>query len=211
MANLVRAYRGVSADDRRADRRARLIEAGLDVIGSEGLANMTMTAVCARAGLTERYFYESFRNLDELLVALFDKFAGEAADAILHALDGAPPDLFERCRAAAGALIAVLTEDPRKARTFAEAIGSEALRARRDRTVRGYAAVLAGQIRELAPVPDSHPQPRLELVTTMLVGGLAEAVASWLNGAIDISRDQLVEDAARVAVAAAGTIGTQHA
>jgi hypothetical protein len=45
----------------------------------------------------------------------------------------------------------------------------------------------------------------------MLVGGLAEAVASWLNGAIDISRDQLVEDAARVAVAAAGTIGTQHA
>ena len=38
-----------------------LIEAALDVVGARGLAGLTMTAVCARARLTERYFYESFR------------------------------------------------------------------------------------------------------------------------------------------------------
>src|SRR5687767_9668516 len=52
---VVRPYKGVSADERRALRREQLMEAGLDVLGSEGIAGLTMTEVCARAGLTERY------------------------------------------------------------------------------------------------------------------------------------------------------------
>jgi AcrR family transcriptional regulator len=183
-----------------------LIDAGLDVLGAQGLANMTMTAVCVRAGLTERYFYESFKNLDELLVALFDELSTELADAIFDALETAPADLLERCRAATGALIAVLVEDPRKARIFSESIGSGALRERRDGSVRAYAALLADQMRQLSGITAERQQPHLELVTTMLVGGLAEAVAGWLNGTLPVSRDDLIEDAARVAVAAAATL-----
>lgn len=59
---------------------------------------MTMTEVCARAGLTERYFYESFRNLDELLVAIFDAFSVPTHEAIASALELAPPT----CSSAAG-------------------------------------------------------------------------------------------------------------
>jgi AcrR family transcriptional regulator len=53
MAQLVRPFRGVSASDRIADRRARLIAAGLDVLGTDGFQNFTMTAVCRTAGLNE--------------------------------------------------------------------------------------------------------------------------------------------------------------
>jgi AcrR family transcriptional regulator len=206
MGQSERTYRGVSAENRRADRRMRLVEAGLDILGEGGLANMTMTAVCARAGLTERYFYESFRNLDDLLVGVFDTFSAKAATKILDALDAAPPDLLARCRAAAGALIEVFIEDPRQARTFAEAIGSEALRDRRDASVRAYAELLADQMRELSGITAASQQPHLQLVTTMLVGGMAEAVTGWLDGTIAVTRDELVDDAARVAVAAAETL-----
>jgi AcrR family transcriptional regulator len=201
-----RTYAGQSAFERRSSRRARLIEAGLDVLGSRGFSNMTMTEVCARAGLTERYFYESFSNLDELLVAMFDAFSVPTREAIEVALQQAPPDLYERCRAAAGALIDSLTQDPRKARAYVEAIGSTPLRARRDATMRGYAEVLAAQMRSLSGLDADHQQAPLRLVTTMLVGGLAEAVGEWLNGALLLSKDELADEASRLCVAAADAL-----
>ena len=206
MAEGTRRYKGVTAEERRADRRARMIEAGLDVLGEHGIADMTMTAVCVRAGLTERYFYESFGNLDELLLALFDELSTELADTILDALEAAPPDLLARCRAATAALMAVLVEDPRKARIFSESIGSDALRERRDGSVRAYAALLADQMRLLCGITAEDDQPHLEMITTMLVGGLAEAVAGWVSGGLRVTREDLIEDAARVAVAAAATL-----
>jgi AcrR family transcriptional regulator len=209
VAHVVRPYRGVSADDRRAQRRARLIEAGLDVLGSEGMASTTMTEVCARAGLTERYFYESFRDRDELLLAVFDSFSEEADAAVFAALDAAPPDLFERCRAAAGALITVLTEDPRKARAYVEAIGSEAVKERRAQAVRAYAAVLARQMRELRGLGAPRYRARLRLATLVLIGGVAEAVTAWLEGDLQLSRDELVNECARLCVAAANVVRDQ--
>ena len=70
-----RRYRGVSGDERRADRRRRLLEAGLQLLGTVGWEQTTMTAVCAEARLTERYFYESFRNREQLLLAVLDGIA----------------------------------------------------------------------------------------------------------------------------------------
>jgi AcrR family transcriptional regulator len=206
-AQATRTYRGRSASERQASRRERLIEAGLDVLGSRGLSNMTMTAVCGRADLTERYFYESFRNLDDLLVAMFDAFSLPTHEAIDRALKEAPPDLFERCRAAAGALIESLTEDPRKARAYVEAIGSIPLRERREATMRAYADVLADQMRALSGLGADHHQAPVRLVTTMLVGGLAEAVTEWLSGALTpLSKDELANEASRLCVAAAETL-----
>ena len=153
---VVRPYRGVSAEDRRADRRDRLLDAGLDVLGSEGVAGTTMKAVCARAGLTERYFYESFKDLDELLLAVMDACMWAIDDAVEAASAAAPNDLLERSRAATRALIETLTEDPRRARVYVEAVGSDALRERQARGVRAYARRLAELMRECMELPATH-------------------------------------------------------
>lgn len=202
-AQATRKYGGLSASQRQSSRRTRLVEAGLDVLGARGLSNMTMTAVCARAGLTERYFYESFRSLDELLVAMFDAFSVPTHEAIDAALKQAPADLFERCRAAAGALIDSLTDDPRKARAYVEAISSTPLHERRAATMRAYAEVLAEQMRLLSGLEADHYRAPLRLITTMLVGGLAEAVSEWLNGMLKLSKDEVADEASRLCVAAA--------
>ncbi len=83
---VVRPYRGIPADARVAERRARLLAAALDEIAGGGVAALSVRAICARAGLTRRYFYESFGDLDALLLAAFDDLHGEIADAIVAAL-----------------------------------------------------------------------------------------------------------------------------
>jgi AcrR family transcriptional regulator len=206
MPAVVRPYRGVSADERRAERRARLVEAGLDVIAAGGLTGLTMTAVTTRAGLTERYFYESFRDRDALLEAIFDAALQEMDEAMFAALAASPPDLLERCRAAAGAMIAVLTDDPRKARLHAEAVGSAALSNRRSQAISAHAKLLAEQMRELRGLDRPEQQAPLRLATLVLMGGLSDAILGWLDGSLEMSRATLVEECARLAVAAADAV-----
>jgi AcrR family transcriptional regulator len=206
MTGVTRPYRGVSAEDRRTQRRAKLIGAGLDVLGDDGIAGMTMTAVCARAGLTERYFYESFRDRDELLLAVYDACVQEAFDVLEDAIQSSPPDLLERGRAAASALVDVLTRDPRKGRVHAESMGSEKLREHRIAAVHAYAGLIANQMRELRGLDLPAHEAPLQLATVMLVGGLSEALVGWVSGSLDISKEMLAEECARLCVAAADAV-----
>ncbi|WP_423823218.1 TetR/AcrR family transcriptional regulator [Salinisphaera sp. SPP-AMP-43] len=66
-----RYYAGLSSDERRSARREALIAAGLRVFGSVGFRGATVKAVCREAGLTERYFYESFANSEALFAAVY--------------------------------------------------------------------------------------------------------------------------------------------
>jgi len=66
-----RRYRGVSNEARKAERRLKLIEAGIKVFGSTGYHSATVKGLCQEAGLTERYFYESFSNAEALFTACY--------------------------------------------------------------------------------------------------------------------------------------------
>ena len=49
-ASKPRLYRGVSAAERRAERRERLLEAGLELFGTRGYADSSIRAISAQAG-----------------------------------------------------------------------------------------------------------------------------------------------------------------
>lgn len=205
MADLVRPYRGVSADERRTQRRERLIDAALDLIGSSGIAEITMKRVCSQAGLTERYFYESFHNVEELLIAVVDHVLVAVDVAITGAVDDAPRDLRERARAAAGALLAVLTNDPRCGRTYIEAAGTPALRQRQTDALTANARLVAQQMRELGGL-EAVPRERIQLAAVVLAGGAERAIEAWVAGTLNISRGVLIDDIAQLCVAAADAL-----
>lgn len=104
---------GISAQQRCDDRRQQLLEAGLDLLGTQGWLQTTMTAVCSRAGLTERYFYESFSGRDALLLAVLDRIASQLHDVLLHALATADGDPHTKATEAFSAFVDLLTSDPR--------------------------------------------------------------------------------------------------
>ena len=202
MPSPTRPYRGVSADDRRAVRRARLIEAGLELLGERGWQGTTVRAVCAEAGLTERYFYESFAGRDELLAQIFDRVASEAADGVLRAIETAPHDARAKARAAIAAFVEMLTDDPRRARAMLlESLSDAALRERRAETIRGFARLVSEQAQSFYDDPIAADDA--ELTALALVGGLAELLVGWLDGTIEVPRERLVDHCTELFVAAA--------
>jgi AcrR family transcriptional regulator len=185
-----------------------LVEAGLDLFGGEGWGATTVRGVCARAGLTERYFYESFEDLEALLLTVYDGVVGEAAEVVLRAVAEAPHDAREKSKAALSAFVDLMTADPRKGRVaFVEAMGSEALMTRRLATLRTFAGLIAQQAREFYG-PSAVTATDAELTAQLLVGGVAETLISWLGGELDVSRERLVEHSAELFVAAAGVSST---
>jgi AcrR family transcriptional regulator len=198
-----RPYGGVSAERRHADRRAKLIEAGLELLGDRGWSGATVRAVCAEAGLTERYFYESFADREALLVAVFDQVAAEAAAAVVEAVDRAPHDAEAKARAAIAAFVELLTDDPRRARAMLiTSQASEPLRRRREQSIRAFAALVSEQARRFygpaALAPDDA-----ELTALALVGGIAELLVSWLDGGLDVPRQRLIDHCTGLLIAAA--------
>src|SRR5580704_18785840 len=65
-------FKGVSADDRRVGRRERLVRAAFEIAGTDGAGALGVGRVCQAAGLTKRYFYESFATLGDLQSAVVD-------------------------------------------------------------------------------------------------------------------------------------------
>lgn len=186
-----RVYGGVEADLRVADRRRRLLDAGLQLLGTVGSAGTTVRRVCEGARLTSRYFYESFPDVDTLAAAVFDRVVAELATDTLAAVAGAPPYQAAKTRAGLGAIVRTVAGDPRKGRLlFAESVNGPAIAHRRQQSSRLFAGLLGSQARDFLGLPDSA---RLALAAHFLVGGLAEVLVGWLDGALAVDEDEVVE------------------
>ena len=192
----------MSAQDRLAQRRLDLLEAGYDEVGANGVAKLTMTAVCARAGLTQRYFYEHFRTRDDLLAALFDNVFDEFFALTKSAVEAEPLDLFKRARATMTTLVDYFGNDVRKARMFSEAIGNNAVAARKADSVQKIAEYAASQASTVHGPFSDREQTRVRLAALIIVGGQSEVAAQWVTGNIDLSRDEFIDEVAVLFVAA---------
>ncbi|MFI1462183.1 TetR/AcrR family transcriptional regulator [Nocardia carnea] len=190
-------YRGVSAADRAAERRSRLLDAALTV-WADPETRTTMTAVCAEAGLSERYFYESFSGLDAVLEAALDHIAAEIEDISRRAADNAGPDPETRVRASVRAFVQLLQDDPRKGRVaIIEAVAVPKLRQRRTQLLRHLAHESALEARE--HFGTSHRgETTDETAGLFFIGGMAELVTAWLDGTLRVSADEIVDAAVRV-------------
>lgn len=201
-----RRYAGVAFAERRAARRERLLDTGLELLGSHGRQGTTVRAVCSRARLTPRYFYESFGDLDALVLAVFDQVSSGAAEVVLAAVSGdRDRDARTTARAAITAFVDYVTEDPRRARVmFIEAMGSEPLTRRRFETLRMFAGLIASEAREFYGMPDAD-EALVQTSALMLAGGLAETLLAWLDGSLDTTREQLIADCTDLFAAAGET------
>ena len=114
-----RTYGGQSSGERQADRRERLIRAAIATYGEQGYRRTTVADVCRTAGLTPRYFYESFANSEALLIAAYKEVTRIALDtlrAAASALEDAEPEA--RLEAMLSAYYTLLRERPASARVF---------------------------------------------------------------------------------------------
>lgn len=175
-------YQGISASDRLADRHARLIAAGIDLFGTAGYRATSIDEVCAGAGLTKRYFYESFASREALLLAVYDEVNDRARDAVLAELARAgttAPDMLSLTRSLLTAIFEHLKAEPRHARIlFVEILGvSPEVDAAYVKSIQTWAALLAS----LIPSPETLSVEPLPLAHAAF-GTVIGMAALWTQG-----------------------------
>jgi AcrR family transcriptional regulator len=191
-----RSYRGKTGGQRAAERRAQLIDATIAVLSAGGEAHATMTAVCAGAGLTERYFYESFSGLDDAKLAALDSVCQEilalATAKVAETADESPE---ARVHAVMEAFVRWVKHSPEKASVAViHASANPRMRARRSELLVTFADFVAREAAELYGA-DAWPIERARVHGLVYIAGFAELVASWLNGDVKLTGDELVEAA----------------
>lgn len=181
------SWAGTTLDARQKARRRRLLDVGLDLLGTDGAAAVTVRSVCRHAKLTDRYFYESFADRDELLVAVFDEVATEARDALVAATEEGDPSLPHVARRAVERFLDVLLDDPRKGRVLLlESLTDSTLSRRGIELLPLFAGLVRTQLG-----PSSALEA--EMKATALIGALANLFRRWLEGDLRASRREVTD------------------
>jgi len=203
-----RVYAGVDAAQRSAERRLRFLASGLDLLGTAGLAALTVRGVAAHAGLAARYFYESFPDVDALAVAVFDGIADELVQAGKVALaDEGLTDLRDGVRAALGAAIGLVADDPRKGRVLLMlSMASPALARRRLQLGDRVAVLVADQFRRHRPAGPAPTDRQLRAMSRFMVGGFAEILTVWMRDPQGLTRDEVLDDGVELFLAVASAV-----
>lgn len=192
MSKRARLYGGLSPDARRAERRERLLAAGLELFGTQGYARTTIPMLCTESGVTARHFYEEFESREALLRAVLDDVAERAYEIVRHALRATELNVHDRVLASNRAYYDYLTEDPRRARIYAlESLGisvelEQHRRELRERSVR--------QLTRAAQWGGSAPA---DLDTRLVSIGLASAAIAILAEWVLAERKPQVETMAQ--------------
>jgi AcrR family transcriptional regulator len=191
-----RRYGGRTAEERRAERREQLVEAGYELFGTVGFPNTSIRAVLRESGLAERYFYESFDSLEGLLVAVHEDVHAAVVAAVRKATEAAGADVDARARAGLYAFVETIMSDPRWVRIkLAELSGagaSDGLREFRRRAHLTFASLLVDYgPTEQVKAKGLNPQA-LALAVVAAIESLLDA---WAAGELRLTLDELVEHA----------------
>lgn len=127
MGQKVRAARrwgSKTADERRSQRRQDLMQAAIKVYGERGFQNCSVKLVCDAAGLTERYFYESFANGEDILQQCFKLVTGGLIAKMRETAGRTGGGRRKRVRAALLTYLEALKANPSAARLFLLSIAS---------------------------------------------------------------------------------------
>ncbi|GAB18830.1 putative TetR family transcriptional regulator [Gordonia effusa NBRC 100432] len=185
----LRAYGGEGGDKRVARRRAALIDSALESLGGAGGGAITVRGVCKAAGLTARYFYESFDSVDQLVAETFDGVIAEITDGAVAAFAEGVSNQ-DKVRRSVAAIVDVINGDHRKGRLlFSQKLLSPTLAQRRLDSTEAFALLTV----ESAGAFDVDANPSVIAGAHFLVGGFARTLAAWLDGHIDLTVEEMVD------------------
>lgn len=196
-----RAYAGRRPDERRAERHRRLVDAGLEVFGTVGWEEASITLLCATARVGTRAFYEEFDGREQLLREVATGVVLEGVDRLRAALEQAPSTLEGRVEAGLRAYVEHLTSDPRRARVAYRAVPAAGqLLSDRHRASLGFAEVIAEEAAATGLAMPEGSDPAL--LSLALTGAVAELLGWWASTTPAPPVEGIVSELVRLFVAA---------
>ena len=198
-----RAYGGLTAEQRQVERRRRLLDAAANVVRERGLNDTSYRAVCRASGLTERYFYESFANLDELLLAVFEEELQAALSDVLTAVAAAGAEPRRAMELGVGAFVDRFAGERLLSRLVVESPAHPALRKYRDTAIETFVDFMLRMAYDVVGEPRNAREERMARHTSvMLVGGFNELLSQWVQAGKEEPHDEIVNDVVELFFAA---------
>ena len=177
-------------------RRDNLIAAGVQLLGEDSGPALTVRAVCRKAALTERYFYESFSDRDEFVRAVYDDVCTRAMATLMSAKT--PREAVEQ-------FVALMVDDPVRGRVLLLAPAVEPVLTRSGAEwMPNFIELLQ---RKLSRISDPVLQ---KMVATSLIGGLTGLFTAYLNGRLGASRKQFIDYCVDMLMSTAATYGPRR-
>ncbi|GAA3208086.1 TetR/AcrR family transcriptional regulator [Actinocorallia longicatena] len=190
-------YGGKDAAERRAERRRRFLDAGLELFGAgPGFRGTRLTDLCKEAGLSTRQFYEEFHALEDVLAVLHlyvNDFAQRSVFEVLPEVADLP--LTERLTRLLHAYVEGAARDPRHARiSYVEIIG---VSPRLDRQRLDRRAVwiefltrVTGESVERGEIPPGD----YRIAAAAFIGAVNGLMHDWVVGWVDATIDEIADE-----------------
>lgn len=160
-------------------RRDDLVAAGVQLLGGEAGPALTVRAVCRKAALTERYFYESFTDREDFVRAVYDDVCTRAMTTLTTAKT--PREAVEQ-------FVALMVDDPVRGRVLLLAPAVEPVLTRSGAEwMPNFIDLLQ---RKLSRIGDPVLQ---KLVATSLIGALTALFTAYLNGQLGATRGEFID------------------
>ncbi|MFI0355161.1 TetR/AcrR family transcriptional regulator [Actinomadura sp. 9N407] len=191
------SYGGRPAAERRAERRRRFLDAGLELFGAGPGYRATKVAELSKAaGLSTRQFYEEFHTLEDLLAELHLQINDRAEQTVLACLPGVEDlPLHDRTTALFRAYATDITADPRRVRiAFVEIIGvsprmDQQRLVRRKRWI-DFLCAEAARAAERGEMADRD----YRVAATAFIGGINGLLHDWTVGWVDATLEQIIDE-----------------
>ncbi|MDI9901486.1 TetR/AcrR family transcriptional regulator [Rhodococcus sp. IEGM 1409] len=191
----LRSYGGESAADRDQRRRRQLVDAGLRVFGTSGYRAATVRGLCREARVADRYFYQYFDGIEDLLLAVYGECMERLTTTTVEAVAGLDVDTDVAIVAERGldAFFSVV-EDPHLARVvWLEVLG---VSARVEQTylsaMKQFGALMLDYLRGVGADLSPHDGIDVELLVTAAVGGISHIALTWFLGGYATERPVVV-------------------
>ena len=177
-------WHGTLRAERDSARRTRLLEAALELYGTDGFRRTSVQALCQESGVSSRSFYELFSTQEDVLEQLYIELNAEITTALAQPRVAEGSTLFDAASQIVSAALSPMLRDERKARVLeVESVGiSESMEERRRSTMRLIADSVRGAFTDLAAsyaldAPALSPaESGDDLTGLIVVGGITEAL-----------------------------------
>ena len=196
-----RSYGGLSKQQRVAQRQARLIDAALELFGTQGYAATSIERLCAVANVSTRSFYEDMGSREALLIALVNRITSHAVERALESMSKtADQPLSTRVVDGFRAYLEVTCADHRSARVcYVEVVGvSSAVEDWRRQQRRLHSSLLISEAERAVERGETKAR-RFDLFALAVIGAvnsLAQELVRTTHPDTEASLDEICEEIA---------------
>lgn len=196
-------WRGTTAEERVAQRRERILDAGRRLMADGGTAAVTVRAVCRGSGVSPRLFYESFPDRESVVLALWDEQYADLSALVERGIDDARPDFADRMRAALRVTVRWFEDEPWRAVVMLrETLADESLRAHARERLPELVLVSAARSAADEGLLAAIPPASLRVAIVALSGAILNLFLEWTSGSLDVTADQMVDQVVVLTMAA---------